>query len=438
MIRKTIFAVLLLLTAFFSADAQNTAAAAGPTATDETSVRRAAFDKVWTTINEKHYDPTFGGVDWRKMREVYEPRALAAKTDAEFNAVLNQMLGELRLSHFAVFSPPAEIDAAPSANGTVGIELKMIDGLPVVSRFLKDSAAQADGLKTGFVIEKIDDKTIAELLAPLEKSFSGRTVPEAQKNLYRESFLVSRLDGSVAPQAVSRVKVEVRDADDKLQAFEITRIERKSEMSPAIGNFPPQEVVFESRRLANGIGYIRFNIWVIPQMAKIRAAIREFADAPGIVFDLRGNPGGVGGMASGIAGLLFKEQTSLGTMKGRDSETKFIVYPQANAFAGKVVIITDNGSGSTSEVFAAGMQETGRAKIVGERSAGMILLSVFEKLPTGALFQYAISDYKSPKSVLIEGRGVEPDAEIKQTRAALLEGRDLQLEEAVRQISGSN
>ncbi len=92
----------------------------------------------------------------------------------------------------------------------------------------------------------------------------------------------------------------------------------------------------------------------------------------------------------------------------------------------------------TSEVFAAGMQETGRAVVVGERSAGMILLSVFEKLPTGALFQYAISDYKSPKSILIEGRGVEPDAEIKQTRAALLEGRDLPLEEAVRRINAAN
>ncbi|HEX8636479.1 MAG TPA: S41 family peptidase, partial [Pyrinomonadaceae bacterium] len=84
--------------------------------------------------------------------------------------------------------------------------------------------------------------------------------------------------------------------------------------------------------------------------------------------------------------------------------------------------------------FAAGLQETGLARIVGERTAGAVLPSVFTVLPTGAIFQYVVSDYKSPKNILIEKRGVAPDIEIKQTRDALLAGRDLPLEEAVRQI----
>jgi len=62
------------------------------------------------------------------------------------------------------------------------------------------------------------------------------------------------------------------------------------------------------------------------------------------------------------------------------------------------------------------------------------LPSVFDTLPTGAIFQYAISDYKSPKKILIEGRGVVPDTEVIQTRRALLEGRDLSLETAIKQI----
>jgi C-terminal processing protease CtpA/Prc len=59
---------------------------------------------------------------------------------------------------------------------------------------------------------------------------------------------------------------------------------------------------------------------------------------------------------------------------------------------------------------------------------------VFVKLPTGATFQYVISDYKSPKNILLENRGVIPDTEIKLTRESLLEERDLQLEEAIKQI----
>ena len=50
------------------------------------------------------------------------------------------------------------------------------------------------------------------------------------------------------------------------------------------------------------------------------------------------------------------------------------------------------------------------------------------------MFQYAISDYRSPKNILIEGRGVIPDIEAKQTRKALLEGRDAQLDAAVKFI----
>ena len=62
---------------------------------------------------------------------------------------------------------------------------------------------------------------------------------------------------------------------------------------------------------------------------------------------------------------------------------------------------------------------------------GAALPSVFGKLPTGALFQYAIADFKTPKGVLIEGVGVKPDIEVKLTRRALLEGGDPQLDAAV-------
>ena len=121
-------------------------------------------------------------------------------------------------------------------------------------------------------------------------------------------------------------------------------------------------------------------------------------------------------------------------MKMRAAEIKFQVFPQNNANMKPVVILMDGGSGSTSEIFAGGMQESGRALIVGERSIGAALPSTFVKLPTGALFQFAIGDFKTPKGILIEGHGVIPDVEVKWNRARLLEGHDWQLEEAIRQI----
>jgi carboxyl-terminal processing protease len=81
------------------------------------------------------------------------------------------------------------------------------------------------------------------------------------------------------------------------------------------------------------------------------------------------------------------------------------------------------------------MQELGRAVVVGERTAGAALPSIFQKLPTGALFQYAVADFRTPKGTLIEGRGVAPDIEVRLTRRALLKGRDPQLDAAIEQIN---
>jgi carboxyl-terminal processing protease len=157
-------------------------------------------------------------------------------------------------------------------------------------------------------------------------------------------------------------------------------------------------------------------------------------DAPGMIIDLRGNPGGFGGMATGTAGLLETRQTSLGTMTYRAGTLKLAVNPQENPHLGPVVVMIDALSASTSEIFSAGMREIGRAVVVGETSSGAALPSVISTLPTGARFQYAIADYRTPGGTLIEGLGVVPDVEVKLTRRQLLEGRDAQLEAAIEQI----
>src|SRR5215467_14373496 len=124
-------------------------------------------------------------------------------------------------------------------------------------------------------------------------------------------------------------------------------------------------------------------------------------------------------------------------MKMRSGEMKFAFFPQENHYTGPVAILVDGMSASTSEIFSSGVQEIGRAVVIGERSAGAALPSFIQKLPTGALFQFAIANFQTPKGVLIEGRGVIPDVEARYDRASLLAGRDAQLEAAVEQIRKS-
>ena len=61
-----------------------------------------SFETVWQTVNAKHYDPTFGGVDWNAVHDRYEPRIAAAKDNGEFYLLTNRMLFELNLSHLLV------------------------------------------------------------------------------------------------------------------------------------------------------------------------------------------------------------------------------------------------------------------------------------------------------------------------------------------------
>jgi carboxyl-terminal processing protease len=422
---RVLFAALTLQIALVVAFGQ-----APATAVEFPKVRQDTFDKVWDTVNEKHYDPEFGGVDWIHIRELYLPKAKAAKSDQEFHGVLQQMLGELKLSHFSVFPPPPAIGKENDSNASVGVELKWIGNAPVVFRVAPGSPAETAGIKPGFVLSKADGKLISETLKPIQESLAKRKVTEMMRRLYLERNAEAIIGG----KPDTKISLEFLDGEDKPVAVELNRVKYTGEMSQALGNFPKQRVIFESRLLPENIGYIRFNMWVIPQAAKIRAAIREYANADGIIIDLRGNPGGVGGLAGGVAGLLSDKQISLGTMTSRAGTMALLGYPQPQPFLKKVVVLTDHGSGSTSEMFAAGIQENGRGKVVGETSAGAILLSVFDPLPTGYMFQYAISDYKSPKNILIEGRGVKPDREVVLTRESLLAGRDIQLEAAIAEI----
>jgi carboxyl-terminal processing protease len=432
--------IALLCGALWAAAAQSKPAEQQPTtaivgnvaATSAAELRRDAFEQVWRTVKEKHFDPSFGGVDWDKVRERYAPRLSEIKNDRELYELLQQMLDELKQSHFSIIAPEAVIEdegGGPSGGG-VGVDLRVISGRAVVTRVEPDSAAARAGLRPGYVMTQVDDKPVAQIGAKVRERMARRKESAAMADFVLGRVLLSHVNGRPGTD----VNLKFLDGSGRARAVQLRREPLRGELSQPFGNFPALHTEFEARRLAGGVGYVRFNIWVMNQMEKLRAAVRGMGDAPGLVIDLRGNPGGMGIMAAGLAGLLEHRQVSLGTMRLRAGHQNFVAFPQPKAYAGPVAILIDFGSMSTSELFAAGMQESGRAVVVGERSAGAALPSVFEKLPTGALFQYAIADLKTPKGVSIEGRGVTPDVEVKHTRAALLAGRDAPLEAALEQL----
>jgi carboxyl-terminal processing protease len=447
------------------------------------------FDAVWTTVRDQHFDATLNGVDWNAVRDELRPRAEAAASQPELRQVLDEMLATLGQSHFSVIPADAggaaDVDADVDANidagavatesaqgaartdsnasaseptplppgqsvGVLGLDLASVEGFPTVTRVTPGRAAARAGVLLGWRLVSVNGSEIGPTveglrarLAELESSGRDTHSPEAAQLRMALVFAGQQLlTGPVG----SNAQVVFEDASGTEQSVSLT-YEASPLGASSFGNLPPFPVTVESQQLERPVeggaplrvGYLAFNIWMTDASDAIHRAVDGLRRSDGIVLDLRGNPGGVAAMSMGVAGFFTTDPFSLGSFIGRESSLEFRVAPRRLSAEGTRVrpytrplaILVDGRSASTSEIFAGGLQETGRARVFGETTAGMALPATAVKLPNGDVLLHAIADFATPKGVRIEGRGVVPDEVVEQRLSSLREGRDEVLEQAV-------
>jgi carboxyl-terminal processing protease len=402
-----------------------------------------SFELVWTTVRDHNPDPNLNGLDWQAIHDSFKPRIQRAKSPAEVRALLREMIAKLGMSHYTIIPGDlyADIAEAPAAaapaDATTGIETVILDGKAVVKSVAPDSPAARAGIQPGMVIDGIDG------IKP--DSDGALADPEARRLAARA--LTRKLLGP----ANTPVKLDMVDASGQPKHVEINRADLKGTMVQ-FGNLPSTRLVFEARTLAGGAGYIRFNEFLDPVslMPRFEAAVHDFARAPGVILDLRDNPGGIGIMAMGMAGYFIGDAGhQLGEMRMRDATApvkaggtagittlKFTVFPRAEIYSGRLALLLDEGSASTSEILAQGLRDLKRVRIFGTRSAGAALPSDIIRLPDGDGFQYPTASYTSSSGRVLEGNGVIPDVEVRQDREAIATGRDPVIEAAVEWIVG--
>ena len=432
---------------------------ASPSVQPDLSKRQEAFKIVWQTVNDLFYDPKFGGVDWAQVRNRYEPQVAKAGSDREFHLLLQQMLNELHQSHFMVIPreaipkirvtkerPGKETEDADDSSTQdpeveesldslsykltdrlltgIGIDVRVLGGSAVVTRVEPGSSAARAGLRPGFVIKKVGSHSLDSVISEIEKHPQWGAIIRPELHV----FLVA---GFINGEENSPVRLGYLDARNRLRTIRINRERLKGEMSPAIGNLPAMYVEFETKRLAGGVGYIRFSAFVPSLVEKLCGAFRSMKDAPGIILDLRGNQGGLLGMVGGLTGLMETAPTFMGTMQMRSGRIPLYGFPQSAPYSGPLVILVDGSTQSAGEMFASGLKESGRATLVGVRSAGNTLPSEIKKLPTGAIFQYGFANYETQSGFRLEGQGVFPNITVELSRNSLLRGGDPQLSVAL-------
>ncbi|MEN6370402.1 MAG: S41 family peptidase [Armatimonadota bacterium] len=390
------------------------------------ATRQETFERVWTIVNERFYDPNFNGVNWAAVKKEYEKKIPFVQSDEEFYKLLNDMVGELHCSHFAIIAPSSsedyEVPKGP-IDSSPGIKVRFVEDKPMITGVEPGSPAAKAGIRPGYIITRVRGRDIAKLWEYAKSRGTGKSdhYNKAQFALLMDSVL-SGYEGEV-------MEIGYLDEKDVSRSAKVKLAKKKGQFI-SMAMFE-EFVEFESKRIQNNIGYISFSMFTPDLTVPIKNAIRSFHDAPGIIIDLRGNPGGVVNTTMAISAMFYGERSALGTMKQRKGEIRYPIFPSKDPYKGILVILTDEASASSSEVLACGMQWNGRAIVVGSTSMGASLPSIRERLPSGAVMQYVIADFKTPNGYLIEGNGAVPDYPVDLTRANLLTGHDPVMDKAI-------
>jgi carboxyl-terminal processing protease len=429
----------------------------------------ASFDAAWTIIRDSYYDPSFHGLDWNRVRDELRPKAEAARTTAEARAVIEDMLKQLGGSHMALIpgevahsleapssgrargkhSDVDRLNSDPSStggpltrpdhesssrkDGDVGCEVRWVGGQVLVSRVASESPAAKAGVRPGWIVQAIGDEAVADILALLPSELTRR-----RKEFLAWQLVSGRLAGAPGTEE------SIRLLNGANQPVECSLMRRKKQGEPAkLGYLPTFYARLESQELKSGaghrVGYIRFNLWMIPIVRALDEKVDRFRHDDGMILDLRGNLGGVGGMILGVSGHFLKDRVSLGTLKMRGNDLQFFANPRrvnpagqpVEPYAGPLAILIDGLSLSAAEIFVGGMQALGRARVFGEPSGGQALPAIWDRLPNGDVLYHAFGDFINPKGVRLEGVGVVPDETVALRREDLLVGRDAPLEAAL-------
>jgi carboxyl-terminal processing protease len=408
---------------------------------DERKLNVDSFELVWRTVRDKHFDPKLNGLDWKAIHDELRPRIDKATSSDECRKIGSEMLGRLGQSHFAIIPAAAyrEINKDSSASekggdsgrfdrGTPGFAVRIVDGVVLIVKVDDGLEAAKMGVKTGWRVVKIDNQSIAATLTKVRESNKEPRFLDYLLN----AAVAERLRGKVGDK-----KAIVFETGDGTETSLTIPLSQPPGIAARLGNLPVYYVSIQNRTLDGNIGYFSLSAFFEPTyvMKELGDAVKANLKANGFILDLRGNPGGIGGMAMGVGGwFVNKKDQKLGTLFARTGSLNFTINPRAETYDGPLAILVDGESASTTEVFTGGLQDLGRAKVFGSRSAGVALPAQIMRLPNGDGFLYAIANYISAGGKALEGKGVVPDFEVPLRRSALLKGQDAVLDAAVEWI----
>jgi len=378
--------VLIQLTApFGTASAQSSSPFRDPPPPFRLDRARQVFLRTWQFVADHYVDPDFNGLDWNAIRIEYEARARAAQTMSEFYALMVEMVSRLNDGH-SVFLPPQQAGALQSYR--LGSGAASITGLAASLRKMPDHSL--------LVLQVIPDSKAAAALRPGDRIVAIEGTPLDRED--RSHMLFGR-EGAV--------RVSIQSPSGAPRELSIER------ETYAISQIPPPVVV---RRLPGDIGYFAIHDFLsFTTATRSREALLQLlrdGRLTGLIVDVRANDGGIIGQMVGVLGL-FINGGSAGSYVDRNGAVDSYTIPHGKAIAEladvPVVVLAGAGTNSSGDIFAAVMQASGRARVVGLPTPGNVEMLQAARLPDGSVLWVAVKNYRDPRGRFLEGQGVRPD-----------------------------
>ena len=213
-----------------------------------------SFEVVWQTVNDKHWDPAHGGVDWNAVHEEFRPRIEAATSMKEARGVMTEMLGRLGQSHFGIWprevylrdearagagsgtrgggaDEPAEdvLSEAGKDGGVSGMDVRVVGEDVIVTRVRPGSAADAAGVRPGWLLVSADGQGIEQV--------SRKVDERAPRGVSREVAIGTLTQHLLAGDVGEVIKAEFIDGEGNRVVREIT-LRETTGTAATLGNLP--------------------------------------------------------------------------------------------------------------------------------------------------------------------------------------------------------
>ena len=194
-------------------------------------------------------------------------------------------------------------------------------------------------------------------------------------------------------------------------------------------------------------GYIRVARFALTTPAEVETAIKDLESKgmQNIIIDLQGNGGGYLESAVQLASLFLNYGEMVVYTQGRREPRRVHNANRTNPFRGRMVVMIDEESASSSEIFTGAIQDWDRGVIIGRRSFGKGLVQRPIELPSGAMIRLTIAHYFTPSGRCIqkpftkgEGEDYYKDIITRFKRGEFLSADSIQLHDSLKYFTNGN